>query len=172
MGSRSKPYMNPYLAGTFLGLVLFGSFAVTGHGLGVSGGLARLAVAAEDVILPDHVDRTAYLANMAGGTRTPLDHWLVWSIGGMILGGLVSGALGRRLGVETHKGPNVSRTVRLVAAILGGILVGYGARMARGCTSGQALSGGAMLAAGSWAFMFSVFAGGYLLAWPVRRLWR
>jgi len=56
-------------------------------------------------------------------------------------------------------------------AFLGGSIMGYGARMARGCTSGQALSGGAVLSVGSWAFMFSVFAGGYALAYFVRRLW-
>ena len=43
--------------------------------------------------------------------------------------------------------------------------------MARGCTSGQALSGGAVLSVGSWAFMFAVFAGAYALAYFVRRLW-
>ena len=43
--------------------------------------------------------------------------------------------------------------------LLGGVLFLYGARMARGCTSGQALSGGATLSAGSWAVMLAIFAG-------------
>ena len=47
----------------------------------------------------------------------------------------------------------------------------YGARMARGCTSGQALSGGATLSAGSWAIMFAIFGGAYGLAYFVRKLW-
>ena len=47
----------------------------------------------------------------------------------------------------------------------------YGARLARGCTSGQALSGGAVLSVGSFAFMFAIFASAYLLALPLRRLW-
>jgi hypothetical protein len=49
--------------------------------------------------------------------------------------------------------------------------MGYGARMARGCTSGQALSGGAVLSLGSWLFMFAVFGGAYALAYFVRKLW-
>jgi uncharacterized membrane protein YedE/YeeE len=49
--------------------------------------------------------------------------------------------------------------------------MGFGARMARGCTSGQALSGGSVLSAGSWMFMIAVFAGAYMLAYFVRRLW-
>jgi len=43
--------------------------------------------------------------------------------------------------------------------------------MARGCTSGQALSGGASLAAGSWLIMFAIFAGAYAVAYFVRKLW-
>ena len=47
----------------------------------------------------------------------------------------------------------------------------YGARMARGCTSGQALSGGATLSAGSWVVMFAIFGGAYGVAYFVRKLW-
>ena len=56
-------------------------------------------------------------------------------------------------------------------AFLGGAFMGYGARLARGCTSGQALSGGAVLSVGSWAFMFAVFGGAYALAYFVKKLW-
>ncbi len=60
---------------------------------------------------------------------------------------------------------------RWLLALAGGTIMGFAARLARGCTSGQALTGGATLAVGSWVFMFAVFAGGYLLARPLRRLW-
>jgi hypothetical protein len=49
--------------------------------------------------------------------------------------------------------------------------MGLAARAARGCTSGQALSGGAVLSVGAWIFMLSVFGGGYAFAWFVRRQW-
>ena len=55
--------------------------------------------------------------------------------------------------------------------MLGGAVAGFGAQLARGCTSGQALTGGAQLALGSWVFMFSVFGGAYALAWFFRRQW-
>jgi hypothetical protein len=167
-----RPYWNPYAAGAVLGVVLALSFALTGHGLGASGALARLAVVPVDAVAPGHVARTPALAEMAGGGRSPLDHWVVLTVLGTALGGLGSGLLGGRVRWETLRGPGVSRRTRWVAALVGGLLVGYGARIARGCTSGQALSGGAVLAAGSWAFMFSVFGAGYALAWPVRRLWQ
>jgi hypothetical protein len=73
--------------------------------------------------------------------------------------------------LETRKGPRVSTRARWALAFAGGAVMAYGARLARGCTSGQALSGGAVLSVGSWAFMLAVFAGGYAVAWSLRRLW-
>jgi len=90
---------------------------------------------------------------------------------GTFAGGMVSSWRNRRLKVEVCHGPSISPRLRLPLALLGGIIMGYGARLARGCTSGNALSGGAVLSAGSWAFMFAVFAGAYMLAYFVRKLW-
>ena len=168
---EAKPYMNPYLAGTLLGVVLFASFFFTGNGLGASGGLNRILVFFEDLIFPGHVDRTPYLIDLAGGERNPLDSWIVFVSIGVILGGFVSGWLHGRLKLETNKGPNVSKRTRWLFAFIGGAFMGYGARFARGCTSGQALSGGATLATGSWALMFAIFGAAYALAYFVRRLW-
>jgi uncharacterized membrane protein YedE/YeeE len=50
--------------------------------------------------------------------------------------------------------------------------MGLGAVLARGCTSGQALTGGALLSVGSWVFMIAAFAGGYFGAPLLRRVWR
>ena len=168
---ETKEYVNPYLAGILLGLVLFLAFFITGSGLGASGGLNRFLVYFEDLIAPEHVDRVAYLLTMAGGERNPLDSWIVFLTLGTILGGFVSGWRNGRLQVETNKGPQTPVRLRWLMAFIGGALMGYGARLARGCTSGQALSGGAVLSVGSWAFMLAVFAGAYLLAYPLRKLW-
>ncbi len=86
-----KPYVNPYLGGAVLGIVLFLAFFLTGNGLGASGGLNRYIVYLEDLIAPEHVDRVAYLLKMAGGVKNPLDDWIVFVTGGAILGGFVSG---------------------------------------------------------------------------------
>ena len=168
---EKKAYFNPYLGGVLLGLVLFSAFFITGNGLGASGGLNRMLVFFEDLIAPEHVDRTSYLLALAGGSKNPLDSWIVILTIGTIMGGFVSGWLNGRVKVETNKGPNISKRTRWVMAFVGGGFMGYGARMARGCTSGQALSGGAVLSVGSWAFMFAVFAGAYALAYFVRKLW-
>jgi hypothetical protein len=164
-------YVNPYLGGLLLGIVLFLAFFLTGNGLGASGGLNRILVFFEDLIAPGHVDRTPYLIALAGGDTNPLDSWIVFLTLGVIIGGFISGWRNGRLKVETGKGPAISKRTRWLMAFIGGGFMGYGARLARGCTSGQALSGGAVLSAGSWAFMFAVFGGGYAVAYFVRKLW-
>ena len=166
-----KAYVNPYLAGAVLGVVLFLAFLITGNGLGSSGATSRLGAAAVDIVAPAHVDNTPYLLKLAGGDRNPLDDWIVPVFFGALLGGFASGARHGRLKLTTTKGPNISDRTRWVMAFLGGVIFLYGARMARGCTSGQALSGGATLAAGSWLIMLCIFGGAYGLAYFVRKLW-
>lgn len=151
--------------------MLFLAFFLTGNGLGASGGLNRFVVYFQDLVAPEHVDRVSYLIKLAGGDKNPLDDWLVPMVLGTLAGGFASGVLNGRLKVTTYKGPNISVRTRWIMAFLGGAIMGYGARLARGCTSGQALSGGATLSVGSWAFMFAVFAGGYAVAYFVRKLW-
>ncbi|MCB0124184.1 MAG: YeeE/YedE family protein [Caldilineaceae bacterium] len=170
-GRPEQPYVNPYVGGALLGVVLFLAFFLTGNGLGASGGLNRLLLVVEDAIAPEHVDRTAYLLTMAGGDTNPLDSWIVFLTVGTVIGGFFAGWRNGRIKLETNKGPQISSRQRWAMAFIGGTLMGYGARFARGCTSGQALSGGAVLSVGSWAFMFAVFGGGYALAYFVRKLW-
>ena len=167
----AKAYTNPYLAAILLGIVLFMAFFITGSGLGASGGLNRIVVFFEDLVVPGHIDRTPYLIAMAGGDKNPLDSWIVFLTIGTVIGGFASGLIHRRVKMETNRGPKVPVKVRWVMAFIGGALMGFGARYARGCTSGQALSGGAVLSVGSWAFMFAVFAGAYALAYSLRKFW-
>ncbi len=166
-----RPYLNPYVAGTLLGVVLFVSFYVTGGGIGASAGMQHVQTGVLDWLAPRHVDRVAYFAEIAGGSRSAWDHYSVFMIAGTVVGAFASGLLNRRLRPELRKGPRVTTPTRVVFALLGGAFMGYGARLARGCTSGQALSGGAVLSVGSWAFALAVFAGGYAVAWFFRRLW-
>lgn len=166
-----RPYVNPYVGGTVLGVVLFLSFYVTGGGLGASAALSRVQTGVLDLVAPSHVDRVAYFASLAGGERSAWAHYSVFMALGTLLGGFASGLVNRRVKLETRTGPRVPVKARWALALLGGAIMGYGARLARGCTSGQALSGGAMLSVGSWAFAFSVFAAGYAVAYFFRKLW-
>lgn len=164
----AAPLMNPYLAGVGLGLTLLASYLILGVGLGASGGLARFGAFLEGLAAPGHIANSAYFGKWGSN---PLYYYLVFMLGGVLVGGLFSALAGGRVKVHIIKGKKSSKTLRLILAALGGILSGFAARLASGCTSGQALSGGAMLLSGSLVFMFCLFIGGYAVAWFVRRQW-
>jgi uncharacterized membrane protein YedE/YeeE len=168
---QPKPYANSYVAGGILGVVLFLAFFLTGSGLGASGPLNRVLVYFENLIAPLHINMTPYLLAMAGGDKNPLDNPFVPLGVGVLVGGFLSGWLHHRLNFTTDKGPRITVKTRWVMAFIGGAFMGYGARFARGCTSGQGLSGGAVLSVGSWAFLMAVFAAAFGLAYTFRRLW-
>lgn len=163
-----KPYMNPYLAGVILGLTLLASYLALGAGLGASGGIARIAAYLEGGLAPSHVGSSEYFG--AWG-KEPLNYYLVYMFFGVFGGGLISAFLNRRIKFQIERGQKASRQSRLGLALAGGVLAGFASRLAQGCTSGQALSGSAMLLSGSMVFLICVFAGGYAAAWFVRRQW-
>jgi len=167
-----RPYWNPYLAGLVLGLVLLASFVLTGRGLGASGTFKHLAAAGIHAASPTYAEENPNVARFfADPARSSMDDWIVWLSVGTAVGGALAVFTARRFKVETVMGPRADRQYRWVLAVAGGVMAGFAAQLARGCTSGQALTGGAQLALGSWAFMFSVFAGAYGLAWFLRKQW-
>lgn len=182
MDSKPKPYWNSYVAGVGLGLVLLAAFVLTGRGLGASGAATRMATYAVYKVDASIHGGTAgeqtsflrdngYARQYLGDQGDPLDDFLVYMFVGVIVGGFASGAMDKRLSISTIKGPHTSNAKRILLAVAGGIVSAFGARLARGCTSGLALTGGATLALGSWVFMLAVFAGGYGLAYFLRKEW-
>ena len=168
---RMPEYWPPYVAGVGLGLTLLAAFILMGEGLGASGGFTRYVVAVIAWVAPHYVAHSSYWSEYAGTGQSPLISFGALELIGVVVGGLVSGWLAHRLRITVDKGPRVSARARFVLALLGGVLTGYGARLARGCTSGLALSGGALLSAGAWAFMMAVFAAGFAGAYFMRRYW-
>jgi len=173
-GSRARAYMSPYLAGIGIGVVLLLAYVVMGRGLGASGAFSSVVTAAVAAAAPEHATSSVYHAANLESTGTGLlRDWLVLEVIGITLGALLSGALAGRLEWgAVERGPRTGRGVRIAHAIAGGVFMGIGAKLARGCTSGQALTGGALLSVGSWTFIAAAFAAAYLVAPLVRRQWR
>ena len=165
---KEQKYWSPYVSGVGLGITLLLAFVLVGRGLGASGALMRLDVWFLNLIAPAHSAANQYFAKYA---QNPLNNWLVYEIIGIMIGGFLSGALAGRLKLSIGKGPNISNKGRLLMAFGGGAIMGFGARLARGCTSGLALTGGATLSVGGWVFIFAVFGGAYATAWFVRKQW-
>lgn len=167
-----KPYTNPYFAGIGLGIVLLLAFVIMGRGLGASGGFTSVLTSGVNAVAPQHAEQNEmYSSYIGNGERSPLSDWLVFELIGVVVGGFISGLLAGRIKKSVEKGPGISTRERLIFAFIGGTLMGFAAKMARGCTSGQALTGGALLSVGSWIFMIAIFIGAYAFAYFMKRQW-
>lgn len=168
---NKNKYMNPYLAGVLLGLVLLAAMFLSGRGLGASGGIKDTVVAVVGAVDKQHAMNTPYYSKYYQNGEHPLRNWLTLEIFGMVVGGFLSGALSHRLKFKIEKSPKISNRKRLLFAFLGGLFFVYGAQLARGCTSGAALSGMAVLSVAGFVTMAAIFGSAYLFAWFFRRLW-
>ncbi len=171
MEERSKKYMNPYLAGFFLGLVMLLSFYLTREGLGASGGFKALIVAIVKTFAPEHAANSTFYSSYIESHPTLFSARLVLMVLGVLIGGFISGAIMGRLKLKVEHSPKITSRKRIVMAIIGGFLFGLGAQFARGCTSGAALTGMVNLSAAGYLTMIFIFGTGYIFAYFFRKNW-
>ncbi len=165
-------YMNPYLAGFLLGLLLLLTIFITGRGLGASGAVKSFVMSGTEVVAPDHVENSEYYQEYyETHGDNPLKSWLVFEVIGALLGAFLSGLISNRLNLTLEKSPAIKSGTRIAAAMIGGALFGFGSQLGRGCTSGAALSGMAIFSTGGILTMLSIFGGAYLFAYFFRKLW-
>jgi uncharacterized membrane protein YedE/YeeE len=81
--------------------------------------------------------------------------WRVWYFGGIFVGGLIATLLGAgvdiRTGYDAMFQAGWSKPVVGIVVFVAAIIMGYGARMAGGCTSGHGICGTAQRSPASWA---------------------
>ncbi|MDP4175961.1 MAG: YeeE/YedE thiosulfate transporter family protein [Bacteroidota bacterium] len=165
-------YMNPYLAGTCLGLVLLLTIYITGRGLGASGAFKGFYVAAVEKVAPQHTQTQKFYTDYAQEhPGNPLMNWLVFEVIGVLLGAFISGLVSNRLKFKMEYGPRSNAKVRAASALIGGALFSLGAQFGRGCTSGAALSGMAVMSTGGIITMMAIFGSAYAFAYFFRKLW-
>lgn len=164
-------YWNPYFGGFLMGLLIIFTFYLTGRGLGASGALKSGVVTVVNTIAPTHAENNAYYSKFLSDDESPLNNWLVFEAIGVLLGAFLSGAFTGRIKLKVEHSPKITSKRRLVFALIGGTLFGLGAQIARGCTSGAALSGMAVLATGGFITMLSIFGTGYIVAYFFRKNW-
>ena len=168
------------VAGTGISLV-FIALALLGRHFGVSSTFEQLCAVAGAGRLSDYF-RSIDL---------PSNKWRIFFLSGAVLGGYIgshlipspepvaisastvaelesigvpypeSDALG--LGMMPTSISNFTTTGGVVLALLGGFLIGFGARYGRGCTSGHAITGLAHLNLSSLLTVIGFFIGGLLM---------
>lgn len=159
---RDKTW-SPYVSGAMLGLVVAFSEVMCGRPLAAAGAFDKLAAYLGRALFPT--------SQYYGHIMTPGITWQVWLIVGVLLGSFASSKLSGEARLrwlpDTQWQPRFGarRTLRLLIAFFGAVLVQLGAGIAGGCTSGLAISGGAALAPAAFLFMAGMFAGGIPTAW-------
>jgi len=164
-------YWNPYFGGFLLGLLIIATFYITGRGLGASGALKSGVVTIVHTIAPEHAANNMYYSKFIKEGLSPMNNWLVFEALGVLIGAFLSGALTGRLKLKVQHSPKITSRRRLIFALTGGLLFGLGAQIARGCTSGAALSGMAVLATAGFITMIAIFGTGYAVAYFFRKNW-
>ncbi|MEL4454318.1 YeeE/YedE thiosulfate transporter family protein [Lutimonas vermicola] len=169
--NKRHVYWNPYFGGFLLGLLIIFTFYITGRGLGAGGAVKSDVVTVINKVSPEHTENNAYYKKNLNKETSPMNNWLVFEALGVIMGAFLSGAITGRIKLKTQHSPKISANRRLVFALIGGLLFGFGAQIARGCTSGAALSGVSVMATAGFISMLSIFGTGYLVAYFFRKNW-
>ncbi len=172
MVNRKSKYLNPYLGGVLLGLVLLAANFIAGRGLGASGAIKSTVVTAVTTINPSSAENSAFIREYREAhSGNPMKSWLVFQMLGVLVGGFLSGALAGRLKLKVEHSPGITSRKRLFLALGGGVLFGFGSQLGRGCTSGSALSGMAVLSLGGFVTMMAIFGTAFALAYFFRKNW-
>jgi hypothetical protein len=161
----------PVPAGILIGISMLLAFVVAGRGIGASGAMTRFVAWVQHGLFPAATEQSVYFGKYFADGAHPLNDYVVFMMVGLLLGSFVASWLAGEFRIEVLRGTRSSVAYRLILALAGGVLAGFAARLARGCTSGQGLVGGAELSVGSWAFLMCIFVGGWLAAWFVRKQW-
>jgi uncharacterized membrane protein YedE/YeeE len=167
---KENNFWSPYVAGAGLGLTLLATFTITGWGLGASSAFSLLSGVGIGKVSPEYAKSLEYFSQYLN-VEAPLMNWILFEIIGLFFGALIASLIGGNFKFRLDKGKSMKSGTRLLTAFGGGILIGFASRLARGCTSGVALSGGAELAVAGWIFVITMFVSGFIVAALFRRLW-
>jgi uncharacterized membrane protein YedE/YeeE len=169
--NKAHVYWNPYFGGFMLGLLIILTFYITGRGVGATGGTKSVAAAAVETVAPEYAHRSSFYERYYDEEKNPMKNWLMFETIGILAGAFLSGALSGRAKFRVQHAPHITSRKRLIWAGIGGLLFGIGSQIARGCTSGAALSGAAVLSLGGFITMVGIFGTAYIVAYFFRKLW-
>src|SRR5258707_15277353 len=103
-----RPYADPYVAGTGLGLVLLAAFVIAGRGLGASGAFASSAAGLVAAASPARAAANPYFARYLAGDG-PWREWLLFEIAGVVIGGVFSPLVAGGVRAVIERGPPLGR---------------------------------------------------------------
>ena len=157
-------HWNPYVVLLMAGLLSAVYFGLTSTVWAVTGEFTRLG---GDVLLLLGVDASAWqyyqMVKLQGATWTRPDGWIVW---GMFIGALIMVLLSNSFKIRL---PQQKR--RYVQGFVGGVIAGFGARLALGCNLAAFFTGVPQFSLHSWVFIVATGVGTFLGAKLTKTRW-
>ncbi len=155
---------SPYVVGIAIGLLSCFTFFLSDKPIGCSTALSRTSGMLETFIRGGKVAEKAYYKKFS-----PSIDWEWMLVLGIFIGGFLSAKLSGQFQVlwvpmKWTEAFGDTPGLRWFIALIGGIIMGFGARWAGGCTSGHGISGALQLAVSSWIAAACFFIGGVLAA--------
>lgn len=162
------PAWSPYLVGALLGVLSWLTFYFSDKPIGASSFYATAAGMLGKLVARKHTEQLTYFKS-----HPPAVNWefvfVIATVGGAFLAAYTGGEITREWlpPMWVARFGEGSVELRALVAILGGILMAFGARLAGGCTSGHGISGTLQLSVGSWIAVVCFFVGGIAVAFPL-----
>ena len=155
---------SPYAVGIGIGVLSWCTWLISGKPIGCSTSFARSAGMIEKALRGKKAQMKLYYQEVE-----PVVDWQWMLVLGMVVGAFASSMLAgdfhwQWIPSEWAAAFGVDPLPRVIVALLGGVLLGFGARWADGCTSGHGISGTMQLAISSWVSAISFFVGGIVMA--------
>lgn len=158
-------HWSPYAVGIGIGLLSWLSFLISGKPIATSTTFARIGGMIEEAVTGEKVKRRTYYKKI----KLKIN-WQLMLVVGVVLGSFLSAIISGDLHANAWV-PSLwasafgeSAVLRVLVALAGGIILGFGSRFAGGCTSGHGISGTLQLAVSSWVSAIFFFVGGIITA--------
>ncbi len=156
---------SPYAAGIGIGVLSWFSFLISGKPIATSTSFAQTSGMIESMISGEKAKQRPYYKKIKLRINW---QWMlvVGVVAGSFLSAIISGDFQVGVWVPSlwASAFGEGALLRVLVALAGGIILGFGARFADGCTSGHGISGTMQLAVSSWISAIFFFIGGILTA--------
>jgi hypothetical protein len=164
----TEPRWSPYIVGIGIGLLSWLSFLISGKPIATSTTFARAGGMIENFITGGKAEHRPYYKKI----KLKIN-WQMMLVVGVVLGSFLSALISGDLQFDVWV-PSLwasafgdNAVLRIVVAVAGGVILGFGSRFAGGCTSGHGISGTLQLAVSSWVSAIFFFVGGIITAYII-----
>jgi uncharacterized membrane protein YedE/YeeE len=156
---------SPYATGIGIGILSWLSFLISGKPIAISTSFARVGGMIEEAVTGEDTKLRSYYKKI----KLKID-WQMMLVVGVVIGSFLSAYISGDLQTNAWV-PSLwasafgdNALLRVLVALAGGIILGFGTRFAGGCTSGHGISGTLQLAVSGWISAIFFFVGGIITA--------